>query len=149
MYTVGIIWFQCRHAATISNQFTVTSQRAVVFPKARASSMGVCDVGLLPSTLRPRQNGRHFPEDILNGFSWTKMYEFRIKFHWNLFLGVQLTIFQHRCKWWLGADLATSHYLNQWWLFYWRIYASLGLSELECVIINYSQLPQLRTYLRG
>ena len=26
---------------------------------------------------------------------------------------------------------ATSHYLNQWWLVYWRIYASLGLDELR------------------
>ena len=26
---------------------------------------------------------------------------------------------------------ATSHYLNQWWLFYWRIYASLGLNEFN------------------
>ena len=24
-----------------------------------------------------------------------------------------------------------SHYLNQWWLVYWRIYASLGLNELR------------------
>ena len=30
-----------------------------------------------------------------NAFSWMKMYEFELKFHWNLFLGVQLTIFQH------------------------------------------------------
>ena len=28
------------------------------------------------------------------------------------------------------AGQATSHYLNQWWLVYWRIYASLGLNEL-------------------
>ena len=28
-------------------------------------------------------------------FSWKKMSEFRLKFHWSLFLGVQLTIFQH------------------------------------------------------
>ena len=26
--------------------------------------------------------------------------------------------------------MATSHYLNQWWLVYWRIYASLALIEL-------------------
>ena len=26
---------------------------------------------------------------------------------------------------------ATGHYLNQWWLVYWRIYASLGLNELR------------------
>ena len=38
-----------------------------------------------------------------NGFSWMKMYE----------------------------DQATSHYLNQWWLDYWRIYASLGLNEFK------------------
>ena len=30
-----------------------------------------------------------------NAFSWVKMYEFWLKFHWSLFLGVQLTIFHH------------------------------------------------------
>ena len=39
-------------------------------------------------------------------------------------------IFQHWFREWLGAVQATSHYLNQWWLVYWRIYASLGLNEL-------------------
>ena len=29
---------------------------------------------------------------------------------------------------------ATSHYLNQWWLVYWHIYASLGFSELRCYL---------------
>ena len=28
-------------------------------------------------------------------FSWMKMFEFRLKFHWSLFLRVELTIFQH------------------------------------------------------
>ena len=32
---------------------------------------------------------------------------------------------------WLGAGKATSHYLNQWWWVYWRIYASLNLNELN------------------
>ena len=63
-------------------------------------------------------------------FSWMKMFEFRLKFHWNLFLRVQLTIFQHWFRYWLGAVQATSHYLNQWWLDYRRIYAPLGLNEL-------------------
>ena len=37
--------------------------------------------------LRPKQNGRHFPNDIiLNGFSWMKMYEFRLEFHWLKFV---------------------------------------------------------------
>ena len=30
-----------------------------------------------------------------SAFSWMKMYEFRLKFHWILFLRVQLTIFQN------------------------------------------------------
>ena len=30
-----------------------------------------------------------------NAFYWMKMYEFRLRFHWSLFLNVQLTIFHH------------------------------------------------------
>ena len=47
------------------------------------------------NTLRTRQNGRHFTDDIFNAFSWMKMYDFRLRFHWSLFLRVQLTISQH------------------------------------------------------
>ena len=81
-------------------------------------------------TLRSRQDGRHFPDDILDEFSWMKMYNFPLRFHWSLFLMVQLTIFQHWFRYWLDAYQATSHCLNQWWLFKWRIYASPSLSEL-------------------
>ena len=30
-----------------------------------------------------------------SAFSWMKMFEFRLNFHWSLFLRVRLTIFQH------------------------------------------------------
>ena len=60
-----------------------------------------------------------------------KMYECCLKFHWKLLLRFQLTIFQHWLRYWLGATQATSHYLNQWWLVYWCIYASLGFAELN------------------
>ena len=82
------------------------------------------------NTLRPRRDGRHFADDILKCIFIMKMFEFRLKFHWSLFLRVQLTIFQHWFRKWLGAVQATSHFLNQWWLDYRRIYASLGLNEL-------------------
>ena len=65
-----------------------------------------------------------------NAFSWMNMCEFRLKFHWSLFLRPELTILHHLFREWPGTDQATSHYLNQWWLVYWRIYASLGLNEL-------------------
>ena len=58
------------------------------------------------------------------------MYEFRLRFHWGLFLRIRLTIFQFLFSQWLGTDQATSHCLNKWWLVYWHMYASLGLSEL-------------------
>ena len=82
-------------------------------------------------------------------FSWMKMLEVWLNFHWNSLLRVQLTIFQHWFRKWLGADEATSHYPNQWWLDYRRIYAALGLSELNCrhwdkFIHNYPLIISLR-----
>ena len=66
-----------------------------------------------------------FQTTFLNEFSWMKMCKFRLKFHWSLFPMAKLTIFQNWFAW-----PASSHYLNQWWLVYWRIYASLGFNEL-------------------
>ena len=83
-----------------------------------------------------------FQTTFWNAFSWMKMFEYRLKFHWNLFLRVQLIIFQHWFRWWLGAVQATSHYLNQWWLVYRCIYASLGLNEL----IHVMEIKCHRTY---
>ena len=56
-----------------------------------------------------------FQTTFSNTFSWMKTFEFRFKVHWILFLMVQLTIFQLWFRQWLGADQATTHYLNQWW----------------------------------
>ena len=88
------------------------------------------------NTLRLRRNEQHFADDIFKRMFSMKMFEFRLKFHWRLFPRVQLTIFQHWFRWWLGAGQATSHYLNQWWLVYRRIYASLGLNELRHTAIT-------------
>ena len=46
------------------------------------------------NTLRPRQNGRHFADDTFKRIFMNEMLEFRLKFHWCLFLRVQLTTFQ-------------------------------------------------------
>ena len=50
-----------------------------------------------------------------NALSWMKKYAIWFKIHWSLFLRFQLTIYQHWFGYWLGAEQATSHYLNQWW----------------------------------
>ena len=78
-----------------------------------------------------------------NIFCWMQMHEFRLKSHWRLFLRVQLPIFQHWFRWWLGAVQATSHYLNQWWLVYWRIYSSLGPNELMTILNSYWNLTEV------
>ena len=74
---------------------------------------------------------------LSNPFSLMKIFEFRLKFHWSLFQRFQLTIFQHWFRLWLGADQATSHYLNQYRVDHWRIYASLGLNELTLLYSKY------------
>ena len=84
------------------------------------------------NTLRPRQNGRHFPDDIFKCiFFWMKMHEFRLIFHLGFFLRVQLTIFQYWFRQWLGADQATTIIGTNDGQVYWGIYASLSLNELN------------------
>ena len=63
-----------------------------------------------------RHWGRHKMADISlttfsNVFSSMKMFGFGLKFRCSLFLWVQLTIFQHWFRLWLGTVQATSHYL--------------------------------------
>ena len=79
---------------------------------------------------------------LSNAFSWMKILEFRLQIHWSLFLRVLLTTFQHWFWQWLGADQATSHYLNQCWSDHWRIYASLGLNELNPIMVQLSSISE-------
>ena len=64
------------------------------------------------NTSPPGQSGRHFTDDT---FSWMKNFVVWLKFHWSLFVRVQLTIPQHWFRWWLDTEWATSYYLNQCW----------------------------------
>ena len=54
-------------------------------------SMGMPDYLISPWTKWPTS----WQTTISDAFSWMKMIEFKFKFHWNLFPGVQLTINQH------------------------------------------------------
>ena len=53
-----------------------------------------------------------FQTTVSSAFSWMTICEIRLKCHWNMFLRVQSTILQHWIRQWLGADQATSQYLN-------------------------------------
>ena len=52
---------------------------------------------------------------LSNAFSWMKMLEFGLNFHWSLFLRVKFTMIQHRFRYCFLAEKAPSHYLNQCW----------------------------------
>ena len=80
-----------------------------------------------------------------NAFSWMKMYELWLKFQWNLFWWVQLTIFQLWFRWWLGIDQAISHYLNQWWSVQWRIRVTQKPCQLKLTIFKVCQFPKVIT----
>ena len=72
-----------------------------------------------------------FQTTFSNALASTELHEVRLKFQWSVFLSVQLTLFHHWFRQWLVPNQATSHFLNQWWLFYGGIYASLSLNELK------------------
>ena len=85
------------------------------------------------NTLRPKENGRHFADHICHAFIFVNE---------NCWILIQIslklvprdpinTIQPHWFEYWLGAEQATSHYLSQWWIVYWRMHASLGLNELR------------------
>ena len=80
-----------------------------------SESNGCCYVAnKVINTSRPRQNSiaAILQKTLSNAFSRMNMLEFRLQFRWSSFLRVQSTIFQHWVRKWLGADQATSHYLN-------------------------------------
>ena len=51
------------------------------------------------NTLRPRQNGRRFADDTFKRIFLIEMLECRLRFHWNLFLRVQLTALVQKLAW--------------------------------------------------
>ena len=85
--------------------------------------MAVVNILTYPlNTLRPIQNGRHLADDA---FKRSFLSE-------NVRISVEMALkFIPTCPInTIPAMVQTSRYLNQWWLDYRRIYASLGLNEL-------------------
>ena len=77
------------------------------------------------NTLRPRQNGRRIADDTFK----------RIFFNETIMISIKISLkFVSKGPMdnipALVQIMATSHYLNQWRLVYWRIYASLGRYDL-------------------
>ena len=75
-------------------------------------------------------------------FSWIRMYEFRLKCIWSVFLNVYSTIFQHWFWYWLGADQAWNQCMKQWWLVYsWWRHQMEAFSALLALCAGNSPVP--------
>ena len=73
------------------------------------------------NTLRPRQNGRHFPDNIFK----------RIFLNENVWISLKISLnFVPRIRINNIPALVLIMAWRRWWLAYWRIYASLSLNEL-------------------
>ena len=82
------------------------------------------------NSLRPRQNGRHFPDNIFICIFLNEIVWISIKISLKFVPRGQMNNIPALVQLMVGAYQATSHYLNQWWFDYWSTYASLGLNEL-------------------
>ena len=69
------------------------------------------------NTVRPKQNGSLFTDNIFNCIFMTKSFEFWLKFHRSLFPRFQflMVINHHWFRSGLFVKKAWIHYLNQWW----------------------------------
>ena len=74
-----------------------------------------------------------------SAFSWIEIYKFKFKFHWILFTGVQITIFQH-CS---DNGLVSARWQAIIWTNdgpdWWCIYTLLGLNELSWRYFSWSK----------
>ena len=82
------------------------------------------------NSLRLRQNGRHFPDNIFKCIFLNENVCISLKISLKFVPEVRISNIPALVQIMAWGRPATSHYLNQWWLIYWCIYASLGLNEL-------------------
>ena len=86
------------------------------------------------NTLRPRQYGRHFPDDIFKYIFLNENIRISIKISLKFVPKGSITNIPALVQIMAWRRPGASHYLNQWWIVYWHIYASLGLNELITIV---------------
>ena len=96
-------------------------------------------VSLELNTLRPKHNGHHIADDISFFFLAENVQisiKISLKFVPNDPINNIPALFQIMACRLVGAKPLSETMLEyQWWLVYWRIYASLGLNELTIKIL--------------
>ena len=93
------------------------------------------------NTSRPRQNGHHFADDIFKCVFLNENIWISINISLNLIPkgqinNIPLTV--QIMAWRRPGDKPVS---EQWWLVYWRIFASLGLNALKIKLKTWTRQP--------
>ena len=98
MSPYGIIrpqWIKKKCLYSLPSSRCSGSQPAVPGSRLEGGGTDLEDYGQW-NTHRSRDKMAAISQKIFsNAFSWMKTYEFRLSFHWSLFLRFELTIFQH------------------------------------------------------
>ena len=117
--------------------FGVTSLALAVFPgfnEVATSHM------IFFNSRRPRQNGRHFADDIFKRIFLNENVWISFKISPKFVPQVQINNIPALVEIMAWRRLGESHYQNQWWLVYWHIYGSFDLNDLrasnkmECIV---------------
>ena len=93
------IWWR-HHVSKLDFQFIVWIDALFTSCKNVVWQMPSCMLPLKIALISLTHWGRDkmaaiFQTTFSNGFSWMKMYEFWLTFHWSLFLRIKSTIFRH------------------------------------------------------
>ena len=105
------------------------------------------------NSLRPRQNGRHFADDIFKCIFFNENARISITISLNFVPKGPINNIPVLVQIMAWRQPGASHYLNRRWLVSWRIYASLGLNELNSLICTgwcrYNGANFLQNSLKG
>ena len=83
------------------------------------------------NTLRPRQNGRHFADDIFKCIFLNENTSISINISLKFVPQGRINNIPALVPIMAWRQSGDKPYLNQWWRVYWRIYTSPGLNELS------------------
>ena len=102
-YNILTSWVSCGQLLSVHrNDDTLIIHVQFISMAMQVCSISTADVLKPPqsciNTLRPREMAAISQTTLSNPFSWMKIFKFRLKFHWSLFLRFDLTIFQHRFR---------------------------------------------------
>ena len=99
------------------------------------------------NTLRPRQNGRHFPHNIFKWVFLNKKLWISIRISLKFVPKDPINNIPALVQIGLDAVQTTSHYLNQWWLVYWRYTRhSASMSKSITIFANCSTRDTFQWY---